>query len=154
MNYKNTICIILIIIMIYMSIKDLLEKKVGLRELLIYLFISIINFYIRINKENMLFDFYALLLSMIVGIIVVGLSIITREGIGKADAIFFIINAFNFYWYENLYIFICGLFFSCIISLFVFIFKKNKKVGVNNIFIPFFPCVLPFVLQVLFKNWI
>ena len=107
-----------------------------------FMVFNIYNHYIQIQLLSYAY-IVELILSLSLGVTIYILSILSKEAIGKGDAIYFLINGFYLSFIENVLLFMVGIFVSTIISIFIYIKNKGR---VKNIIIPFIPCLLPMIL--------
>ena len=103
---------------------------------------NIYNHYIQIKLLSYAY-IVELFLSLSLGVTIYILSILSKEAIGKGDAIYFLINGFYLNFVENISLFIVGILVSTVISIFIYIKNRGR---VKNIIIPFIPCLLPMIL--------
>lgn len=146
MEIKYTV---FIIFFIFFFFEDFRKHSVDNIVFIMYLSIGIIlmaiglyDNYIKINSidYNKILE---ILLSFMLGGLIYLLSIASNEAIGKGDAIYFIINGLYLTFIENALLFVLGIFASTLISIFIYIKNKGK---VNNVMIPFIPCLLPTIV--------
>lgn len=107
-----------------------------------FMVFNIYNHYIQIKLLSYAY-IVELFLSLSLGVTIYILSILSKEAIGKGDAIYFLINGFYLNFVENISLFIVGILVSTVISIFIYIKNRGR---VKNIIIPFIPCLLPMIL--------
>ena len=107
-----------------------------------FMVFNIYNHYIQIKLLSYAY-IVELFLSLSLGVTIYILSILSKEAIGKGDAIYFLINGFYLNFIENISLFIVGILVSTVISIFIYIKNRGR---VKNIIIPFIPCLLPMIL--------
>lgn len=129
--------------------EDIRKHSVNNIVFILYLIIGIvliskalINGFEEINMLN-----YRIIIevfeSFMLGGLIYLLSIVSKEAIGKGDALYFIINGLYLSFIENILLFILGIFVSTIISIIIYIKNKGR---VHNTMIPFIPCLLPIII--------
>ena len=128
--------IVFIIFFIIIAIKDLKKKYISQKLLIIYfisgIFINILKIYINS------FNYIELIKSLIFGLFIYILSKITKECIGTGDAIYFMINSLYINFYDNLMLFMIGIFTAGGIGFILYILNKGK---IKNKTIAFIPCI-------------
>ena len=134
--------LIFLISYIYFLISDIRQKKIKNIALLQYGVIGIL----LCIFENRFLNFSFLcdtLLSVGFGMVIMLVSYISKEGIGKADGIYFILNGLYLDLKENVILFLSGIFFAFIFGVVLVIIKREKKSLKETM--PFMPCLLPTV---------
>lgn len=96
----------------------------------------------QLNNINY-YKIFEVAMSFMLGGLIYLLSILSKEAIGKGDALYFIINGLYLSFMENVLLFVFGIFVSTLISIFLYIKHKGR---VKNIMIPFIPCLLPTII--------
>lgn len=150
---NNILIITFVFVIIYLTISDLKTMTVGIYPFIIYACITLTLFLINFGEKSVKSNIINLLLSLLIGIFVLLISMISREGLGRADAFIFILNAPILKWKENLLVFICGIFLSAICGMFVLLFNRIKKSNRKIINIPFIPFIAPMLLFLVYKNY-
>lgn len=134
--------IIVIISLIISSIQDFKYKKISLW---IISFSALLLLVLSIFKKSGLITIIG---GVIVGIIVISISIITRSKIGIGDGIVLIMTGIVLGFWRNLELFMYALSIAALISILLLILKKVKKKDS----LPFVPFILISYLIVLFIN--
>lgn len=150
---NNILIMLFVFVLIYITISDLRTMTVGIYPIIIYAFTTITLFILNIGSKSIKTNILGLLFSLIIGIFVLLISMISREGIGKADAFIFILNAPILEWRENLLVFISGIFLSALFGIGVLIYNKIKNAKNKIVNIPFIPFVAPTILFLVYKNY-
>ena len=83
-----------------------------------------------------------MIFSISFGLVIYLLSYFSKEGIGLADGMYFVINGFLLTLKENLVLFLTGIIVAFLIGMFSYYFRKNNK----NLRLPFMPCFLPAII--------
>ena len=125
-----------IIFFIIIAIKDIKKKYISHELLTMYLVVGILICLLKIY--NNCFDYLELIKSLIFGLLIYLLSKLSRECIGTGDAIYFIINSLYISFYDNLMLFLIGIFTAGGIGFILFIVNKGK---IKNKTIAFIPCI-------------
>ena len=137
---NNMLFLIFYIIFLYFDIK---KKFISRNLLLLYfvvgILINIIN-YKYINMDRIIDFGY----SLIFGIVIFFISIISGESIGKGDGIYFIINSLYISFKYNLMLFLVGIISAFIISV-VLVIIKNRNMYKKSL--PFFPFLMPAIIM-------
>lgn len=121
------------------SIYDLKSKKISIPILVIFIIPSFL-LALYIEKTN----FLTLVIGAFIGLGVLGLSFLTKEGIGYGDAIILIGTGLVLGWRINLIMLFTGLFLSSVISIVLLIKKMDRKMTIP--FVPFITCAFFFIL--------
>ena len=125
-----------IIFFIIIAIKDIKIKYISHELLTMYLVVGILICLLKIY--NNCFDYLELIKSLIFGLLIYLLSKLSRECIGTGDAIYFIINSLYISFYDNLMLFLIGIFTAGGIGFILFIVNNGK---IKNKTIAFIPCI-------------
>ena len=137
---KNIIFLVFYIIFLYNDIK---KKYISRNLLLLYfvigIVVNIIN-YKTITLDSVIDFGY----SVIFGIMILVISIISGESIGKGDGIYFIINSLYISFKYNLMLFIVGIITAFIISI-ILVVINNRNIYKKSL--PFFPFLMPAILM-------
>ena len=137
---KNIIFLVFYIIFLYNDIK---KKYISRNLLLLYfvigIVVNIIN-YKTITLDSVIDFGY----SVIFGIMILVISIISGESIGKGDGIYFIINSLYISFKYNLMLFIVGIITAFIISI-ILVIINNRNIYKKSL--PFFPFLMPAILM-------
>lgn len=125
---------------IYFLFIDLRKKEIDLAALVVYGIMALLTISITRNEitSERLIDMG---FSIAFGLVVYFLSYFSKEGIGLADGMYFVINGLLLTLKENLILFLTGLIVAFLIGMFTFYLRKNK-----NLRLPFMPCFLPAIL--------
>lgn len=149
MMMNETRYIVFLLFFVIFFFEDIRNHSVNNAILIAYLLIGMffvtLNIYYHYIEIEILSYAYIVevILSILLGTIIYIISIISKEAIGKGDAIYFLINGFYLSFIENISLFIMGIMVSTIISIFIYIKNRGR---VKNIIIPFIPCLLPMIL--------
>ena len=137
---KNIIFLIFYIIFLYFDIK---RKYISRNLLLLYFVIGIVINIISFKTITMdsIIDFGY---SLIFGIVIFLISIISGESIGKGDGIYFIINSLYISFKYNLMLFIVGIITAFIISI-ILVVINNRNIYKKSL--PFFPFLMPAIIM-------
>ena len=137
---KNIIFLVFYIIFLYNDIK---KKYISRNLLLLYfvigIVVNIIN-YKTITLDSVIDFGY----SVIFGIMILVISIISGESIGKGDGIYFIINSLYISFKYNIMLFIVGIITAFIISI-ILVVINNRNIYKKSL--PFFPFLMPAILM-------
>ena len=137
---KNIIFLVFYIIFLYNDIK---KKYISRNLLLLYfvigIVVNIINYKTIILDSVIDFGY-----SVIFGIMILVISIISGESIGKGDGIYFIINSLYISFKYNLMLFIVGIITAFIISI-ILVVINNRNIYKKSL--PFFPFLMPAILM-------
>ena len=137
---KNIIFLVFYIIFLYNDIK---KKYISRNLLLLYfvigIVVNIIN-YKTITLDSVIDFGY----SVIFGIMILVISIISGESIGKGDGIYFIINSLYISFKYNLMLFLVGIITAFIISI-ILVVINNRNIYKKSL--PFFPFLMPAILM-------
>ena len=122
---------------------DIKRKYISRNLLLLYfvigIVINIINF--RSITMDSIIDFGY---SLVFGIVIFLISIVSSESIGKGDGIYFIINSLYISFKYNLMLFIVGIITAFIISI-ILVIINNRNIYKKSL--PFFPFLMPVILM-------
>ena len=135
--------LIFLISYIYFLISDIRQKKIKNYALLIYGIVGVLLCIFEYRILNFTF-FKDTLLSIGFGMIIMFVSCISKEGIGKADGIYFILNGLYLSLSENVSLFLSGIFVAFIFGMVLIVIKREKKYLKGTM--PFMPCLLPMVI--------
>ncbi len=127
---------ILIFYLLICSIVDVKEKKIPVY--LLYIGICLSSFYFIFQfytEERQISD---LIISLIPGVSLILICKVSKDAIGMADALIFIITGLILTPYRSLLMMIIAFFLSFLFSCVLIIIKKAKK----NARIPFIPFIL------------
>lgn len=126
---------------IYFLFIDLRKKEIDLIALIAYGIMALFTISITRNEitSERLMD---MIFSIAFGLVVYLLSYFSKEGIGLADGMYFVINGFLLTLKENLVLFLTGLIVAFLIGMFSYYFRKGNK----NLRLPFMPCFLPAII--------
>ena len=142
---KIFVFILFYIIFLYNDIK----KKYISRNLLILYFLLGILLNILYYKSFSVDRLIDIIYSMLFGTVIIILSIVSSESIGKGDGIYFFINGLYISFRENIILFMVGIITAFIISMFIsislFIFKSSKSIYKKSM--PFFPFLIPAIIM-------
>ena len=126
---------------IYFLFIDLRKKEIDLMALIIYGIMAL--FTISITRNEITYEkLMDMIFSIAFGLVVFLLSYFSKEGIGLADGMYFVVNGFLLSLKENLILFLTGLIVAFVIGMFTFYFGKGNK----NLRLPFMPCFLPAIV--------
>ena len=137
---KHIVFLIAYLIFLY---NDLREKKIEFLSLAIYAIVALAV--VAILKEDMSFsNFVDTLLSIGFGLSIFFLAYFSREAIGIADGVYFVISGLLLTLKENMLLFLSGMMVAFVIGLFLFYFgNSNSTKGPR---LPFLPCFLPAII--------
>lgn len=137
---KHTIFLIAYLYFLY---TDFRRKEVSIFAIGLYGFASLM--YIALSNEIATMErFIDLIYSICFGLCICLLAYLSREGLGFADGIFFLINGFILTLKENILLFLSGIFVAFIVGIVLYIIYKKQ--GKENMVIPFMPCFIPAVI--------
>ena len=126
---------------IYFLFIDLRKKEIDLVALIVYGVMAL--FTISITRNEITFErLIDMIFSISFGLVVYFLSYFSKEGIGLADGMYFVINGLLLSLKENLVLFLTGLIVAFLIGMFTFYFRRDNK----NLRLPFMPCFLPAII--------
>ena len=141
--------IVFILFLILVSIADIRQKKINISFFIIYFLVGI--FLLALNLLfNERISFYDMSKSIIFGLLIIFVSIITNNGIGRADGLYFLVNSLYVSFSMNIYLFISGLYILFLISVITYI-KRNGNI--KHMAIPFLPCLLPYAIWSLYAHY-
>ena len=126
---------------IYFLFIDLRKKEIDLMALVVYGIMALFTISVTRNEitSERLLD---MIFSISFGLVIYLLSYFSKEGIGLADGMYFVINGFLLTLKENLVLFLTGIIVAFLIGMFSYYFRKNNK----NLRLPFMPCFLPAII--------
>jgi leader peptidase (prepilin peptidase)/N-methyltransferase len=101
-------------------------------------------------REEILAGVIAFLLSLLPGLLLLGLSAATREAIGRGDGLFFLVSGIYLGLSRNLLLFGISLLLCFPVSLLLFIKGIREGRGAKNVRLPFLPFVVPGGIGVIF----
>lgn len=128
---------IFLIFYILFFIKDIKYRYITHRFLIIYLIIGLILTILKLSDNyNYIFE---IIKSLIFGFILLILSNISNESIGKGDTIYFIINSLYLNFIDNIILFIIGIFSVGIYGFIIYFIKYGK---IKNNYVPFIPFLI------------
>ena len=134
--------LIFIVSLIYCSISDIKYKKISLCFFVIYFITGIILIILNLILKEQI-NIQNINKSIILGLLIILISILTNNGVGRADGLYFLINSLYVSFNINLYLLITGMYILFIISIFIYI----KRAGnIKHLALPFLPCLLPYAL--------
>ena len=138
---KNIVFILFYIIFLYFDIK---KKSISRNLLIAYFVIGVILNIINYKMINVdyLIDF---IYSLSFGFVILVVSVLSGESIGKGDGIYFLINSLYISFKYNLFLFVAGIFTAFLISIFLMIINNNKNIYKKSM--PFFPFLIPGIIM-------
>lgn len=137
---KHIVFLIAYLIFLY---NDIREKKIEFSLLAIYAIVALVV--VAIMRNEMSFsNFIDTLLSIGFGLTIFFLAYFSREAIGIADGVFFVISGLLLTLKENMILFLSGMMVAFIIGLFLFYFGNSNSARGPRL--PFLPCFLPAII--------
>lgn len=113
------------------SFIDIRTKKVSFRVLFIYTILGILNLFL-FDKQNL----FVAIGGACIGILILGLSKITRGGVGMGDGFLLVVTGLFLGVWRNTELLLGSFFLAALFSVVLLIFKKaNRKKEIP--FIPF-----------------
>ena len=135
--------IVFLIAYIYFLFIDLKKREIDIAALIIYGIVALLT--IAINRQDITMNkFIDIIYSVAFGLIIYFLSYFSKEGIGLADGIYFVINGLLLTLKENIILFLTGLFVAFVIGIFMYYFGNNNSR--KYVRMPFMPCFLPAII--------
>ena len=138
---KNIVFILFYIIFLYFDIK---KKSISRNLLIAYFVIGVILNIINYKMINVdyLIDF---IYSLSFGFVILVVSVLSGESIGKGDGIYFLINSLYISFKYNLFLFVVGILTAFLISIFLMIINNNKNIYKKSM--PFVPFLIPGIIM-------
>ena len=137
--------IIFLIAYIYFLLMDLKRKEINISALAIYAVVAIFTVAMTRNEVGFA-KLVDMMFSIAFGLVIYFLSYFSREGIGLADGLYFVINGLLLSLKENIILFLTGLIVAFMIGIILYIFQRNKYKSSRNVRLPFMPCFLPAII--------
>lgn len=135
--------LVFIIAYIYFLFIDIRKKEIDIRALFLYAVASIATLYF--TKGDLSIDrMVDIAFSIAFGLVIYMFSYFSKEGIGMADGLYFVINGFLLTLKENLILFLTGLLVAFILGIFLYYFGNSKSRIDTRM--PFMPCFLPAII--------
>ena len=128
---------------IYFLYIDIRKKEINIIALAIYAILALCALMITRNDIAMN-GFLDITYSIFFGLIIYFLSYFSREGIGLADGLYFVINGMLLSLKENIVLFLTGLMVAFVIGIFLYYFGNNRSREDTRM--PFMPCFLPAII--------
>ena len=141
--------IVFIVFLVLVSIIDIKQKRVNINLFIIYFLIGIILLALNLVFKGTI-NLYDISKSIIFGLLIIFISIITNNGVGRADGLYFLINSLYVSFSMNIYLFISGLYILFLISIIIYI-KRNGNI--KHLAMPFLPCLLPYAIWSLYAHY-
>ena len=129
-----------LIFLIMFSISDFRYKKITLKSFLIYFIIGVVILILSIQNQVKV-EIYEIIKSILFGLIIIFVSIISKSAIGRGDGIYFMLNAFYVNFVTNITMFITGIYIMFLFSIYIYIKNRGR---VKNLTLPFIPFLLPY----------
>lgn len=114
--------IILLILLILCSVEDLKRKEVTVIYILLFGIIGVV-FHLFCPSCSV----YSMLWGLLLGIVVMAASFFSHGSIGMGDGILLVVTGVYLGGYQNLELFLIGLFLAGIWSLGLLVLKKKKR---------------------------
>lgn len=111
---------LIILILTFIAIEDIKKYEINVRLQIILLSLSILNFILNFNFDNLL---YSIILILIYNLI----YILINKNIGYGDIKLFSILALNISFINGIYLFLYTFIFAGFFAIYLLIFKKAKK---------------------------
>ena len=141
--------IVFIVFLVLVSIIDIKQKRVNINLFIIYFLIWIFLLALSLVFKGTI-NLYDISKSIIFGLLIIFISIITNNGVGRADGLYFLINSLYVSFSMNIYLFISGLYILFLISIIIYI-KRNGNI--KHLAMPFLPCLLPYAIWSLYAHY-
>ena len=122
---------VLLVLLIICAVEDWKRKEVNVVYILLFGIVGVILHLLYPNCSV-----YSMLFGLLLGIGIVGISILSRGSIGMGDGILLVVTGVYLGGYENLELFLTGMLFVGIWSLGLLVLKKKKRKE-RIAFIPF-----------------
>lgn len=122
---------VLLVLLIICAVEDWKRKEVNVVYILLFGIVGVILHLLYPNCSV-----YSMLFGLLLGIGIVGISILSRGSIGMGDGILLVVTGVYLGGYGNLELFLTGMLFVGIWSLGLLVLKKKKRKE-RIAFIPF-----------------
>lgn len=132
--------VVLLILLMICAIEDFKRKEVTVTYILLF---GIAGVVLHLFYPNC--SIYSILWGLLLGISVMAVSLLSRGSIGMGDGILLAVTGIYLGGYENLELFLVGLFLAGIWSLGLLVLKKKKRKE-QIAFIPFLLVAYAFML--------
>lgn len=132
--------VVLLILLMICAIEDFKRKEVTVTYILLF---GIAGVLLHLFYPNC--SIYSILWGLLLGISVMAVSLLSRGSIGMGDGILLAVTGIYLGGYENLELFLVGLFLAGIWSLGLLVLKKKKRKE-QIAFIPFLLVAYAFML--------
>lgn len=113
------------------TVEDLKKKELTLTHILVF---GIGGMVLHIIQPNC--SIVSVLCGMAIGLLMIGISILTRGNVGLGDGILLLVTGIYLGGYDNLQLLLTGLFFAACWSLGLLLFRKKKR-NEQIAFVPF-----------------
>ena len=131
------------IVYIYFLYTDIREQKIQSKMLALYALIAIIT--LAMTRDTITYEsLIDMMFSVAFGLVIYLLSYFSREGIGLADGMYFVINGLLLTLKENIVLFLTGLLVAFVIGIFLYYFGNERSRTEPRM--PFLPCFIPAIL--------
>lgn len=129
------------------SVVDIRKKKIPLILMLVLIgFAFIMHFlYGRLSIIEMAFG-------AVIGVFLLIISLLSHEKIGLGDGIIFVAVGLFLGFFGSLMVLWYSSLISAIAGLVILIVKKKKKEGIEDVTLPFAPCVLVGIILYVIRN--
>ena len=128
---------------IYFLCIDFMKKEIALSSLAVYAFFALVAMMMTKDEISMV-TFVDIIYSIIFGLGIYFVSYFSKEGIGIADGLYFVINGLLLSLKENVILFFTGLFVAFIVGMFLYYFGNHRSRTDTRL--PFMPCFLPAII--------
>lgn len=106
----------------FCAVDDMRNKRVLLHPALSF---AIVGLLLHIWFQNI--SVYSMLAGILIGIVFLGISRVTRGKIGMGDGVVLVVSGIYLGFLDNMELLLHGLLFCGIWSLFLLVFRKKKK---------------------------
>lgn len=134
--------VILLLLLIICAVEDFKRKEVTVTYILLFGTVGVV---LHLFYPNC--SIYSMLWGLLLGISIMAVSLLSRGSIGMGDGILLTVTGVYLGGYENLELFLLGLFLAGIWSLGLLVLRKKKRKE-RIAFIPFLLVAYAFMLVV------
>lgn len=122
--------LLVFILLIILTISDVKKREISLAVISLFAIIGVIM--IGIDSDR---DIWGIIIGILVGIMLIFFSYISREGIGYGDGLVFIVTGLYLGGYRNIELLLTSVFLASLYGIIIFIICKNYRKRIP--FIPF-----------------
>lgn len=132
--------VVLLLLLIICAVEDFRRKEVTVTYILLFGTVGVV---LHLFYPNC--SVYSMLWGLLLGIGIMAVSLLSRGSIGMGDGILLTVTGVYLGGYENLELFLLGVFFAGVWSLGLLVLKKKKRKE-RIAFIPFLLAAYAFML--------